>query len=220
MKRFLFILICLSLTFKNVLYAQYIPSTSNRQADYIAEKVLKSYNFGEYGDEVYYLSRFGEWIGVSNVIIYIEDNVVTMIIDKNEYKTRVLSKSEYDTFINFIKSNNIDSLPDLETGVIDGIEYTYIHFTKDEKAVIYMNSPQKAKNNIIYQSLVELFLDLDIKENFEVDYYIEEFNLQSSYMDEILKLSELYSIIQDLNNYLWQTVWNDFRKNIYFTKIE
>ncbi len=144
----------------------------------VGQTVLEDYQNGKFGEEVYYLASFGGWSGRGDIAIFQKENIPTLVWYESagRYKERTLGEEEYQSFLQSIQDNKMDELPNWDTAlVMDGIEYEYMHFTKDKIAAVYMNNPESSEeeNGQIYCLLVQLFWDLTQTEEFQVAYDVE-----------------------------------------------
>jgi len=140
---------------------------------YQIRNVWDDYKSGKYGYEMYYLASGGGWLGTSDIVLYKNNNGAQMIFYQSwgRYKTRQLNNDEIKKFESFITEEKIDSLHDWDTGtVLDGVEYQYMHFSKNNQTTFYMNNPDFDDEGKIYAELVNKFYDFTETGNFEVHY--------------------------------------------------
>ena len=166
-------------------------SRDNLRFDYMFEeigrKVLKDYISGKYGDELYYLASGGSWGGIGDIAIYKNGEYTQFDFYQSNDRcmSKKLTEEELNIFESFITENNIDTLSDWDTHMVDdGAEYQYMHFSKDNRTTFYMNNPDIIdmvkehsiidydyfKDGEIYFELVNRFFSLSKTGSFEVQY--------------------------------------------------
>lgn len=94
-------------------------------------------------------------------------------------RTRKLTEDEFDKLRNYVTEYDTDSLPPLNLPVHDGIQYEYVHLTREEGVRVFMNNPgsmteslDKEINDAVYVSLVALFRELITDESLLVVEYL------------------------------------------------
>lgn len=144
----------------------------------ICNEMVKDYDNGKYGQELFFLEIGGSGCDKSNIIIYSKNDHATIIYNQSiegRYKIRELSKEEYQDLTSFVADNQIDRLPDFDTGMVcDGVEFQYLHCTKDKESTFYMNNPSFSEGGANYEKLLEKLYNLLSEGDFDIHYKQEE----------------------------------------------
>jgi len=191
----------------------------------VCDTLIKDYENGKYGDEMYCLASGSGWGYDEQIVIYIKDNKATIVFYQagGRYKTRSLSTDELKAFTAFIKENKIDNLKDWDTGdVDDGIEYQYLHAAKNKRATFYINNPDYGGD--IYEELVEKFYELEKTGSFRVSYsadkYIKGLKVLIRYEDYKIKSvwqqgNDIRVLVKENKEYQMRDklVWHKFENN-------
>jgi len=127
------------------------------------EKRLRDEVRGKDGpEEVHALLSAGYWGNVGQVVIRIrQQKAECSVYGRNKrLAVRSLTPTELKGLRAFIARHGIDDLPPLNIEVYDGIQYEYLHLTKNRGRRVFMNNPDTRDDTPVYVRLTEFFADL------------------------------------------------------------
>jgi hypothetical protein len=132
------------------------------------EKRLRDEVRGKDGPmEVYALLSAGYWGNAGQVIIRIRRDVATLSVHRGREQPefRTLLPAELERLRAFLSDYRIDNLPPLDSAVADGIQYEYLHLTKNRGRRLFMNNPGTGDDSDpVYGQLTEFLSDLARRE--------------------------------------------------------
>lgn len=94
-------------------------------------------------DEAFGLLTAGYWGNAGQIVIGHrgETSTITFYDDPARRYRRTLGAEEVKALRDFIKSERVDDLGPLSQTVFDGMQYEYVHLTKDQGRRVFMNNP-------------------------------------------------------------------------------
>ena len=113
-------------------------------------------------DEIYALLSAGYWGDAGQIVVHVrrENSDIQYIKTGANTKTRPLTPGELGQMTQFIRENQIDNLGPLNLAADDGIQYEYIHLTRDGGRRVFMNNPGLGgSGGSAYDRLVKVFHD-------------------------------------------------------------
>ena len=114
-------------------------------------------------DEIIALLSFTQFVDDIQRIINVRGNKAELRITRNYCddapQTLLLSEKQWLRFKSFLSENAVDDLAPFDAGANDGVQYEYVHLTRDGGRRVYMNNPD-AERCALYDRLVRRFEDL------------------------------------------------------------
>lgn len=94
-------------------------------------------------EEIYALLSQGTWGGRGqSLLLRYRDHVVLRQDEGNgRARQRVVSEKEFRLLRDWLEREQVDDLPLFDTGTFDGVQYEYLHVTRDGGRRVYMNNP-------------------------------------------------------------------------------
>jgi hypothetical protein len=118
-------------------------------------------NAGE-GNEVYALLSAGYWGNAGQVIVRakLQDVEIVFVEDPARYYARRLAVDEWQDLQRFVHENHVDDLGPLNLAAWDGMQYEYVHLTRDGGRRVFMNNPGLGgSGGSAYDRLCKVFWD-------------------------------------------------------------
>ena len=128
-------------------------------------------------DEIYALLSAGYWGSAGQMILRVRQSNAELFLysDPARYRRRILAGRELQTFKSFIAENRVVDLAPLNTMVHDGVQYEFVHLTKDGGRRVYMNNPGVATTGgSVYSRLVHRFVELEKSGQFTTHYRLSD----------------------------------------------
>jgi hypothetical protein len=118
------------------------------------------------------LFSYGGWSNDGQVLIFGDDSKGGTAMyakpgSKDVDTTKDLTAVEFDSFA--ANSKKFENLPDVDNGVMDGLEFEFVKAVRDEKGDIkviqrvFMNNPGVGKPAPLHEELVKLFSEFKAK---------------------------------------------------------
>jgi hypothetical protein len=111
-------------------------------------------------DEIIALLSSGQIAGPIQRIIYVRGDKAELRIEREhcDYtpRTLMLSEKQWQDFKSFLTANFVDDLAPFDDGTCDGVDYEYVHVTKDGGRRVFMNTPAH-RGGLLYDRLVRRF---------------------------------------------------------------
>ncbi len=111
-------------------------------------------------DEVYALLAGGYSGGPGQCIIRMKGDQATIRLEPNaeKHRERALMAAERDGLVKWLREQRVDDLPELDIPVSDGVQYEYVHLTKDGGRRVFMNNPGVGESaGTVYAALRRTF---------------------------------------------------------------
>lgn len=133
------------------------------------EKLRKRVMEAKRPREIHALLSEGAWGGEGQVWLEIEDGKASLFHDQGHERlgTRLLTDAELAEFRAYVTQQRVEELPPLDTLVMDGVQYEYLHLTAEGGRRVFMNNPgsfaeqgekpPEDRNDSVYVCLVKLF---------------------------------------------------------------
>ena len=111
--------------------------------------------------EIFALLSAGYWGDAGQIIVRLEGTEATVSVygGSDKPNRRTLLPADVDHMRAFLSANRIDNLAPLNTPVCDGMQYEYVHLTKEGGCRVFMNNPGDEPSGVdaIYADLVDFF---------------------------------------------------------------
>lgn len=117
----------------------------------------------EAGSEDFALLTAGYWGSAGQIILRVHQGNAEIMYanDPARYFSRTLSAGGGSSFYQWLAANHADDLGPLNQSVADGMQYEYLHLTRDSGRRVFMNNPGLAgSGGAVYDRLCELFNSL------------------------------------------------------------
>ena len=131
----------------------------------------------ETGSEVYALLSAGYWGSAGQIILRVHQGGAEIMYANDPARTlkRTLTMEELHSFQQWMTANQSEDLGPLNQRVYDGMQYEYIHLTRDGGRRVFMNNPGIAgSGGSVYDRLCTLFRDLLYASPLTLRYHAEE----------------------------------------------
>ena len=144
------------------------PGHFTYQAFDVWEKGLRDELFSKNGPkEIFALLSAGYFGDDGQIVVRVQGTGATLsVYESNEHyrsahelNRRTLLPAELERMRAFLLANRIDSLAPLITDVCDGMQYEYLHLTKEGGCRVFMNNPgvEPLGDDSVYLDVVDLF---------------------------------------------------------------
>lgn len=97
-------------------------------------------------EEIYALLSEGTWGGRGqSLLLRYRDHIILRQDQGNgRARERLVSEKEFRLLHEWLEREQVDDLPLFDTGTFDGVQYEYLHVTRDGGRRVYMNNPPGA----------------------------------------------------------------------------
>lgn len=143
------------------------------QFDAWEKRLLENVHRPDGPEEVYGLLTAGYWGDKGQRVVEVRGSVAMLCwySDRARSRTRLLSPHEIDELRRFVDDHKVDALPPLETNVMDGMQYEYVHLSPTANRRVFMNNPGSlGTEGTVYESLTKLFERLTTRGTYRYRY--------------------------------------------------
>ena len=184
-------------------------------------------------DEIFGLLSTGTWGGAGDraVVILPGETRFNVYDGPGRRRRRILSAQETEKFRSWVASHRVDELAPFDQGTMDGVQYNYVHLTRDGGRRVYMNNPPGGDRGFsrvsfgpgphdpdpwVYGRLVERFIalqrapmevvydELEKLPGYQLIHRREDGNARTLYSDNQQLLTEIYD--ETTGETLWRAV--------------
>lgn len=154
---------------------------SFRSLDSLEDKLRERVLAKDGPEEIYAMLSEGYWGNNGQLWIEVRDGDTFLINEEggNRYRTRRMSREEFKQITDYVSKHRVNELPPLNQEVHDGIQYEYVHLSREGGSRVFMNNPgtawESSDADAVYVVLVKLFRDmLEDESRLKVAYHAAE----------------------------------------------
>jgi len=131
--------------------------------DALEDQLKDEFRDSASGGETYALLSAGYWGNNSQVLLRVSNGAAELmyINDRARYMVRTLTAQEWSTLRDWLDQNQVDDLGPLNMAAFDGMQYEFLHFSRNGGRRIFMNNPGISDSGgSVYSQLVARMRDL------------------------------------------------------------
>jgi hypothetical protein len=136
---------------------------SFRDFDALEDQLKDEFRDPASGGETYALLSAGYWGNNGQVLLRVSNGIAELmyINDRARYLVRTLTAQEWSSLRDWLNRNQVDDLGPLNMAAFDGIQYEFLHVSRNGGRRIFMNNPGISDSGgSVYSQLVGRMRDL------------------------------------------------------------